>query len=238
MVLRGFKITKSFGGHLALDSVDFEIKEKEIFGLVGPNGAGKTTLLNVITGFLKPEKGHILFKDREITGLRPDQICKLGINRTFQIPHCFPNLTVKENIMIALMFGSSNSTDVERKIKELAELCGISSKLNNLASNLNTSELKRLDLARALATNPRVLLLDEFHTGLNVEQTKQYMEILDNLREEGLTLVVVEHNMRVITYLCDRCMVLDYGKKIAEGPPNEIIKDQRVLEAYIGQKIL
>jgi ABC-type branched-chain amino acid transport systems, ATPase component len=238
MVLKGFRIHKKFGGHVVLSDVNFELKEKEIFGLVGPNGAGKTTLINIITGFLKPDKGEVIFNGHNITGYKPHQICKLGINRTFQIPMCYPNLTVKENIAISLMFNKNSKVKFEERIKELADFCGLSSRLNTLASNLNTSELKRLDLARALATDPKVLLLDEFHTGLNLEQTQQYMKLLNKIREEGVTLLIVEHNMKVITQLCERVMVLHYGRKIAESSPEEIVRDDAVIEAYLGKKLL
>jgi branched-chain amino acid transport system ATP-binding protein len=235
MILRGHEITKKFGGLIALNNVSFGLKEKEIIGLIGPNGAGKTTLINIITGFLKPEKGKIFYNGLDITGYKPNEICKLGINRTFQIPTCFPNMTVKENIAIGLLFNKRNKINPEERIKELAEFCGLSSKLNSLAMNLNTSELKRLDLARALATDPKILLLDEFFTGLNTEQADQYIKLLNNIREEGVTLMVVEHNMRIINKLSERVIVLDFGKKIAEGTPEEVMRNEAVINAYLGK---
>jgi len=240
MILQTESVTKRFGGLLALDTVSLSVEQGEIFGLIGPNGAGKTTLLNVIAGIYEPTAGIVKFKDKQITGLNSETICRKGIARTFQICQPFPKMTALENVLVAAVFGNRKAiADPPPWAEELLEFVKFAMPRDTLARNLNTVQLKRLDLARALASNPELLLLDEIAAGLTPGELLELMDLVRKIREErNVTIVLVEHVMKVIMGICDRVAVLHYGQKIAEGTYVEVAKDKKVIDAYLGEKYL
>lgn len=242
MLLKGRGVSKSFGGLKALKNIDFHIKEGEILGLVGPNGAGKTTLINVITGIYRPDSGVIIFKGEDITKLKPEQICKKGICRTFQIVQPFLDMTALENVMVGVFFGRSGATVTLKEARERAmailDFVGFPRRYDTLARSLNTIELKRLGLAAALATDPELLLLDEVTTGLNPAESDEAIKLIKRIRENGVTILMVEHVMRVIMNISDRIIVLHHGEKIGEGTPKEVAHDERVIKAYLGERYI
>jgi branched-chain amino acid transport system ATP-binding protein len=230
-------ITKRFGGLVALDNVSFDVRRYEILGLIGPNGAGKTTLFNVINGVYKPESGKVLFKGIDITGWPPHKIARLGIARTHQIVKPFPELTVKENTMIGALFGKRwlSEREASRIADEVLDLVELKDKADLLARSLNVQEKKRLELARALASEPELLLLDEVLAGLTPAEVSHMLEILRRVRKEkGVTMIMVEHVMHAVMEISDRIVVLHFGKKIAEGTPEEVANDPNVVTAYLG----
>jgi branched-chain amino acid transport system ATP-binding protein len=233
------EITKTFGGLVALDSVSFTVNAGEIFGLIGPNGAGKTTLLNVIAGVYKPDSGTVTFRGERVSGQSSYKICNKGIARTFQISRPFPAMTVLENVKVAAVFGRSGpAEDPERKARGVLEFVEFPMPEDTLAENLNALQLKRLDLARALASDPELLLLDEVAAGLRPTEYQELINLIVRVRDSGVTLIVVEHVMRLIMQICDRLGVLYYGRKIAEGPRDEVARDETVIEAYLGEDYL
>jgi branched-chain amino acid transport system ATP-binding protein len=237
-LLEGIRISKRFGGLLALRDVDFCVYEGEILGLIGPNGAGKTTLFNVVTGEYAPTSGTVRFDGVDITGHKPYEICKMGIARTFQTPKPFSQMTVYENLLAASIFGrskSKKSSNVRSEIDQILDKFSLTNKRLVLASELPLYEQRLLEIARALATKPKLLLLDEVMAGLNPKETTQAMNIIQHLREEGITIFIIEHNMRAIMKLSNRVLVLNQGMKIAEGKPDEVSKDASVIEAYLGE---
>jgi branched-chain amino acid transport system ATP-binding protein len=232
-------ITKNFGGVQALDRIDIAVDQGDVVGLIGPNGAGKTTLFNVVCG-LKPTAGQVLFKGEDITGLAPHQICHRGIARTFQLTRPFVELSVRDNVAAAVLFGRSDRTirrrgDARRAADPILRWVKLDPRADALAKDLLFSERRRLELARALATAPDLLLLDEVMAGLTVAEAEEMVEILGTLRRElGLTLLVIEHVMKVVMTICDRIVVLNYGSKLAEGTPAEVARHQAVIDAYLG----
>lgn len=236
--LEGIGVTKYFGGLAALVDVDFYVEEGEIVSLIGPNGSGKTTLFNLIGGHLKPSRGEIHFSGEKITGLRPYQICQRGIGRAFQIVSPFFNLTVLDNIITGSLFGRGwqEVKAARKEACQILDFVGLSEKKMALARNLSIGELKRLEVALALSTRPRLLLLDEVLAGLSPKGALEIMGLIKEVRDNGVTVFIIEHVLKAVTGISDRVMVLDQGNKIAEGRPEEIVANRRVIEAYLGEK--
>lgn len=233
-------VSKQFGGITAIKDVSFTLEKEEIVGLVGPNGAGKSTLLNVISGVYLPSSGAVIFDGMDITDLRPNKVCKLGIAKTFQLVHSFPELTALQNVLVGAVFGNSEKIslkEAEEKAEEKLDYVGYPrDKIQYAVKNLNVVELKRIQLARALATDPKLILLDEVTTGLNPKESNDAISLIQKIRKSGITILMVEHVMRIIMNVSDRIVVLHHGEKIAEGTPEEIAKDETVITSYLGEK--
>jgi branched-chain amino acid transport system ATP-binding protein len=238
LILQGINIHKRFGGVIALEGVSFTVNEGEILGIIGPNGSGKTTLFNVITGFEKPNSGKVLFKGRDITGLPPHEIFKLGIARTFQIPRPFKKMTVIENVMFGVVFRRKKGLKVAREeALRILELFGLKNKAHEKAENLQLQQERLLEIARALAAEPDIILLDEIVSGLNPTEVLQLVKLIKRIRDEfKVTICWVEHVMRAIMTGCERIIVLASGKKIAEGSPREVAMNEKVIQAYLGER--
>ena len=232
-------VTKRFGGLTALSNVSFTVEKRELVGLIGPNGSGKTTLFNCISGFYRSDKGKITFYEKEITRLRPHTVCKLGISRTFQLVRPFLDLTVMENVRLGRMFGrqqEKGTAHPRRELLEILELVGIAKLADSLVANLTTNDRKKLELAKALAGTPRLLLLDEIITGLTPTEANEMVRLIQRIREEYVeAILMVEHIMRIIMNISDRVIVLNHGELIAQGTPAEIKQEQSVIEAYMGR---
>ena len=235
-ILQVSELCKTFGNLAALNRVSFQIARGEILGLIGPNGAGKTTLFNTISGLYHPDGGRVSFKGQNISGLPPHKICSLGMSRTFQVTQAFEHLSVAEAIRIGA-YNRHGEKEVEAKVRETTAFFGLEKIQNWKCSDLGLAPLKRVEVARAAATDPELLLLDEAGAGLNSSELAELMEMLKTLRRErGMTLCVVEHVMPMVMGLCERIVVLDYGEIIAEGTPDRISRDERVIEAYLGRR--
>lgn len=236
-ILEGEGVRKHFGGLAAVTHVDFHIDQGKILGLIGPNGAGKTTLFNLISGSLLPTSGVIRFKGENITGLRPHKICKRGMARTFQLVKLFGNMTVLENVLLGSLFGTSmvmRESNAKRESLELLEFVGLSAMEGILARDLTMANQKRLEVARALATKPELLLLDEVMAGLTPTEVGSAIELIRKIGNRGITVFMIEHVMKAIMTVSDRIIVLHHGEKIAEGIPEEIATNPKVIEIYLG----
>jgi len=238
-ILEGKGLTKYFRGLSALHQVDFRVEEGSITGLIGPNGAGKTTLFNVISGACTPNRGTTFFRGIEITRLRADRICHLGISRTYQLIRPFSGLSALKNVLVGIYYGRNESIsrkEAEEEAWSILDFMELSSKARYRADQLNTGERKRLEIARALGTHPKMLLLDEVISGLNPAETLVIMKRIEAIREKNVTVFMIEHVMKAVTGLSDRVIVLHHGEKIAEGTSQEVLTHPRVIEAYLGEK--
>lgn len=237
LVLHTEEVVKNFGGLTAVNRVSMDVRRGQIYGLIGPNGAGKTTFLNCIAGVFPPSSGKVYFLGEETTGNSADWMCRRGMARTFQISRPFPRMTARENVMVGAVFGAggNGATSPEERAEEMLDFVEFPWDPDVPAQRLNTVQLKRLDLARALACNPELLLLDELAAGLTPHELDDIMAVIRQIRERGITIIVVEHIMRVIQGICDEVMVIEYGTQIAEGTPDEVLHDPRVIKAYLGE---
>lgn len=237
-LLEGKGVTRHFGGLAATKNVDFYMAEGEIVGLIGPNGAGKTTIFNLISGSLVPTAGIIKFKGEIISGLKPFQICRMGIARTFQLVQLFGNMTVLENVLAASFFGVSERRSeevVEREAIECLDFVGLSNLASITVKELTIADQKRLEIARALATRPELLLIDEVMAGLNPSEANEAIMLIKDMRDRGITIFMIEHVMRAIMGISDRIIVLHHGSTISEGSPEEVSRDKKVIEVYLGR---
>jgi branched-chain amino acid transport system ATP-binding protein len=228
-------LSKRFGGLLANEGISFQLGAAQIVGLIGPNGAGKTTLFNCIAGFFSPSEGSIRFLGKDIAGLAPAQMARLGIARTFQIVRSFGSLTVLENVMVGAMLRNKRVAVARQRAREALEFCGLGARAEVTAANLTVAEQRRLELARALATEPKLLLMDETMAGLTPSEIQEAVRLVQAIQARGITCLIVEHVMEGIMPIADHMIVLDYGRKIAEGTPAEISRNAAVLAAYLGE---
>jgi len=228
-------LTKYFGGLTAVWDLSFELMEGEILGLIGPNGAGKTTVFNCLSGFLPPDGGALFFQGKSLKGLQPFRICQLGMARTFQIVKPFLTITVLDNVMVGALTREKSTPKARQASMEIIELVGLSRVANMEAQGLPLPLRKRMELARALATRPKVLLLDEVMAGLNPTEVDEMIDLINSINRQGISLFLIEHVMRGVMALSQRVIVINYGRKIAQGSPHEVAKDEGVIEAYLGK---
>jgi branched-chain amino acid transport system ATP-binding protein len=228
-------LTKYFGGLAAVQNLSFKVEKGQIFGLIGPNGAGKTTVFNLINGFYPPNSGEVLFRGEPITGRKPNEVCKKGIARTFQVVKPLSRMTVLENVMVSAFCRVSSIQEAREEALGALEFCGLTHRQDSLAKSLTIGDRKRLEIARAMATRPEVVLLDETAAGLNPAELDQAIALIRKIREKGVTILIVEHIMKVIMSISDRIHAINYGQTIAEGTPQEVANNKSVIEAYLGE---
>jgi branched-chain amino acid transport system ATP-binding protein len=231
------ELSKHFGGVVALDGVNIKVDKGELVGIIGPNGAGKTTLYNCVTGFYPPTSGKVFFDGKDVTGLPSHKLCRMGMARTFQIPRPFMSMTLLENVMVGALGAGMSLREAKEKAKEIVSFLKLEEQANKPISKLNFNYRRRCELARALATNPKLLMLDETFAGLNPSEIDEMVKLVRKIHESGVTIMLTEHVMKVVMSLAERIVVLHQGKVIAEGLPREVVNDSRVVEAYLGQKI-
>lgn len=237
MILQVNNAVKQFGGLRAVDNVSMIVHSKEIVGIIGPNGAGKTTLFNLISGSLPLTSGTILFEGQDITNLKPYKICKKGIGRTYQIVKPFGNITVLENVMVGAFNKINDTSKVREYSLEVLKKVGLYDKRHQVGKSLTLADKKRLEVAKALATQPKLLLLDEVMAGLNSTEIKEILPVIQKLREDGITIILIEHIMEIVMNICDRIIVVNHGQKLAEGTPKEIANNEEVIKAYLGEEL-
>ncbi len=235
-LLEVLELTKRFGGLLANDRIDLTVNEGEIVGLIGPNGAGKTTLFNCIAGFYPLSEGTVKFKGKNITHFPANEVCLLGIARTFQVVRIFKDMTVLDNVMVGAFNRTNRTVRAKQKALEVLDFSGLTPKKNMLAGGLTIADKKRLEFAKALATEPSLLMLDEAMAGLNQTESAEAVELVRKVRQSGITVLLVEHVMEVVMSISNRVVVLNYGKKIAEDVPEKVINNEEVIKAYLGDK--
>ena len=228
-------LTKYFGGLAAVRDLSFRVEKGQIFGLIGPNGAGKTTVFNMINGFYPPSSGDVLYQGKPITGLKPNVVCKKGIARTFQVVKPLSRMTVLENVMASAFCRVNSIEEAREEAIKTMEFCGMTHRKDFLAKSLTIGDRKRLEITRAMATRPVVLLLDETAAGLNPTELDQAIALIRKIRDQGVTILIVEHIMKVIMSISDRIHAINYGQTIAEGTPQEVANNQAVIEAYLGE---
>jgi branched-chain amino acid transport system ATP-binding protein len=237
-ILSADNLTKNFGGLMAVGNLSFGLQKGEILALIGPNGAGKTTVFNCLSGFLTPDEGDVIFEGKLLGGLQPFQICQLGMARTFQIVKPFPTISVLDNVMVGALSREKSTAGAKKRSLEIIEFTGLSSMANKEAQGLPLPMRKRLELARALATQPKVLLLDEVMAGLNPTEVDELITLLKKINRQGISILLIEHVMRGVMALSQRVIVISYGAKIAEGTPEEVVENKEVIEAYLGKEFL
>ena len=230
-------ITKRFGGLVAVNDLSLSVNQGEILGMIGPNGAGKTTAFNMISGYYKPDEGQIIFNGQNITKRRPDQICKLGLTRTFQVVKPFPQLSVLDNVIVGAYNRTNNKQEAQQKAHETLEFLRMGNMSEQLAGGLSVAGRKRLEIAKVLATGPKMILLYEAMAGLRPKETDEMIELVRQISQQGIALLLVEHVMKVIMSLADRIVVIYQGEKIAEGEPQAVVRNRAVIDAYLGEEV-
>ncbi|MES1040012.1 ABC transporter ATP-binding protein [Peribacillus simplex] len=237
LIIQVKEVSKHFGGLKAVNSVSFDVKENEIVGIIGPNGAGKTTLFNLISGSLPVTSGQVVFNNENITSQKPYVICKKGIGRTYQIVKPFGNISVLENVMVGAFNKATSTKEAKEFSLEILYKVGLEKKKDQIGKSLTIADKKRLEVAKALATQPTLLLLDEVMAGLNPSEVKELLPMIKGLRDSGITIILIEHIMEVVMTVCDRIVVVHHGEKIAEGTPKEIANNPQVIKAYLGEEL-